>query len=86
MAAGLVAGLGIDRSLSKTSRKPAGKRQPRWQPNGRWVWPHRWSIFRMVRSMASRPDLFRGYLINRHGQLRAVSSESALAIWLRRQI
>jgi cytochrome b6-f complex iron-sulfur subunit len=72
MAAGLLAGLGLDRSLNGTTSTTDGN-IPLVGKNGRWVpvaqvvdLPHG-----AVQSFSA--GALRGFLINHHGQLRAVS-------------
>jgi Rieske Fe-S protein len=72
MAAGVIAGLGIDRTLTGTTESP-DRAVPLVGQNGRWVpvaqvadLPHG-----AVRGFTAGP--VQGYLINHHGQLRAVS-------------
>jgi Rieske Fe-S protein len=72
MAAGLAAGVGLDRTLTGTAG-PSNEAEPLVGSNGRWVpvaqvadLPHG-----AVHSFSAGP--VQGYLINHQGQLRAVS-------------
>lgn len=72
MAAGLVAGLGIDRAVTGTAGN-SSRTEPLVGKNGRWVpvaqvvdLPHG-----AVYGFSAGP--VQGYLINHHGQIRAVS-------------
>lgn len=72
MAAGLVAGLGLDRSLNGTT-SPTHVGMPLVGKNGRWV-----SVAQVVDLPHGAIQSFsagalQGFLINHHGQLRAVS-------------
>ncbi len=72
LAAGLVAGLGIDRAITGKAESPHAS-EPLVGKNGRWVpvaqvvdLPHG-----AVHTFTAGP--VQGYLINHHGQIRAVS-------------